>query len=163
MPMDFPNSPTLNQTYTVSGTTWIWNGTTWDVVRISTGASGPTGATGPSGASGATGPTGPQGPATLPQNSQTSAYILQSSDNGKYIDITTGGVSVTTATAMTAGQNAVIYNNSGSSQTITQGSSVTLRWAGTSNTGNRTIPAYGVVTILCVASNTYLIAGPGLS
>jgi hypothetical protein len=64
---------------------------------------------------------------------------------------------------MTAGQNAVIYNNSASSQTITQGSSVTLRWAGTSNTGNRTLPAYGVATILCVSSNTYLIAGPGLS
>lgn len=29
MPIDFPNSPTLNEIYTYSGKTWIWNGTSW--------------------------------------------------------------------------------------------------------------------------------------
>lgn len=27
--LDFPASPTLNQTYTANGSTWIWNGTSW--------------------------------------------------------------------------------------------------------------------------------------
>jgi hypothetical protein len=127
-----------------------------------TGPTGPTGVTGPSGATGPTGSTGATGPATVPQNPQTSSYAVVSSDNGKYIDITTGGVTINTSTAMTAGQNFVVYNNSGSSQTITA-TGVTLRWAGTSSTGNRTIPQYGLATVLCVASNTYVISGPGLS
>jgi hypothetical protein len=56
-----------------------------------------------------------------------------------------------------------IYNNSNSSQTITQGSGVTLRQAGTANTGNRTLAQYGVATVLCVASNVFVISGGGLS
>jgi hypothetical protein len=31
--IDFPNSPSVNDTYTDAGTTWIWNGTTWKVER----------------------------------------------------------------------------------------------------------------------------------
>jgi hypothetical protein len=27
--IDFPNSPTVGQTFTVGDTTWEWNGTTW--------------------------------------------------------------------------------------------------------------------------------------
>ena len=30
MPINFPNSPTLNQTYSYNGLTWIWNGSAWD-------------------------------------------------------------------------------------------------------------------------------------
>jgi hypothetical protein len=131
----------------------------------STGATGPqgvAGATGPQGATGPTGVTGPAGPATVPQNPQSTSYSVVSSDNGKYIDITTGGVTINTSTAMTAGQNFVIYNNSGSNQTITA-TGVTLRLAGTATTGNRTIPQYGLATVLCVGTNTYAISGPGLT
>jgi hypothetical protein len=158
--LDFPDSPTLNEVFTSGSTSWKWNGTVWNVVRSTAGASGPTGPTGPSGASG---PSGPNGPATVTQNSQTSAYTIVSSDNGKYVDITTGGITFATTTGFTAGQNVVIYNNSSSSQTISQGSSVTLRWAGTATTGNRTLAQYGVATAICVASNTYVIAGTGLT
>jgi len=56
--IDFPNSPSLNQVFTVGDNSWKWNGTTWNVVRIATGATGPTGVTGPTGATGVTGPTG---------------------------------------------------------------------------------------------------------
>jgi hypothetical protein len=100
---------------------------------------------------------------TVPINSQTGAYNLASTDSGKFISITTGGVSVLTSTAFTAGQSVSIYNNSGSSQTITQGASVTIRQVGTANTGNRTLAQYGLCTILCVASNTYVITGGGIS
>ena len=36
MPINFPNTPSLNSTYTSAGTTWIWTGTAWDVVGSST-------------------------------------------------------------------------------------------------------------------------------
>jgi hypothetical protein len=88
---------------------------------------------------------------------------VASTDNGKYIDITTGGVTFATTTGFADGQNVVIYNNSSSNQTITQGSSVTLRWAGTATTGNRTLAQYGIATAICVGSNTYVIAGTGLT
>ena len=98
----------------------------------------------------------------IPQNSQTSAYILAASDIGKHISITTGGVTINTG-IFSAGDAVSIYNNSGSNQTITQGTSVTLRQAGTANTGNRTLAQYGVCTVLCVGSGTFVISGAGLS
>ncbi len=98
----------------------------------------------------------------IPQNSQTSAYILAASDIGKHISITTGGVTINTG-IFSAGDAVSIYNNSGSNQTITQGTSVTLRSAGTANTGNRTLAQYGVCTVLCVGSETFVISGAGLS
>ena len=113
---------------------------------------------GPAGADGATGATGPQGPTDVPQNAQTSAYTLVASDNGKHISITTGGVTVPSG-VFSAGNIVTVYNNSSSSQTITQGASVTLREAGTANTGNRILGQRGLATILCVANNEFVITG----
>ena len=115
------------------------------------------------GATGTQGTQGTFGPATVPPNSQTTSYTLVASDNGKYINITTGGVTVATTTAFNSGDNVIIFNNSGTAQTVTQGAGTTLRYAGTALTGNRSIAQYGVVTILCYGSNTYVIAGTGLS
>ena len=99
---------------------------------------------------------------SIPQNAKTAAYQLLATDNGQHISITTGGVTVPSA-IFTAGQVVTIFNNSASSQTITQGTSVTLRQAGTASTGNRTLAQYGVATILCVASNTFVITGTGVT
>jgi len=107
---------------------------------------------------GPAGPTGPQGPTDVPQNAQTSAYTLVASDNGKHVSITTGGVTVPSG-VFSAGNIVTIYNDSGSSQTITQGASVTLREAGTANTGNRTLGQRGLATILCVGSNEFVVTG----
>jgi len=60
MPIDFPNSPTLNDEFTSGLTTWRWDGNVWKVVR-DFAPTGATGATGPTGAVGQTGPTGAQG------------------------------------------------------------------------------------------------------
>jgi hypothetical protein len=57
--IDFPNSPTLNQVFTVGSNSWTWNGSRWNVVR--TGVTGPTGPQGPQGIQGLAGPAGPQG------------------------------------------------------------------------------------------------------
>ena len=57
MPIDFPNSPSVDSTFTSGNTTWRWSGSAWKVVRDVA----PTGATGPTGPTGVTGSTGPTG------------------------------------------------------------------------------------------------------
>ena len=63
--IDFPNSPSVNDTHTVGNRVWKWNGTVWEVVRstvpYSTGPTGPTGSTGITGQTGANGNTGATG------------------------------------------------------------------------------------------------------
>ena len=98
----------------------------------------------------------------VPQNAQTGAYVLVAGDAGKHISITTGGVTVN-ASVFSVGDAVSIYNNSSSDQTVTQGTSVTLRLAGDGTTGNKTLAGYGLCTVLCVASNEFVIAGTGLS
>jgi hypothetical protein len=97
-------------------------------------------------------------------NSQTSGYTLVAADAGKTISITTGGVTIPNA-VMAAGNIVSIYNNSGSSQTITQGSSLTLQFAGqtTSTTGNRTLALYGLCTIVFISSSNAVITGAGIT
>jgi hypothetical protein len=100
---------------------------------------------------------------TVPQNYQTSSYVLVSTDAGKYISITAGGVTVPGGSIFTFGQTITIYNNSGSNQTIIQGAGVTMFLVGTSTTGNRTLAQRGLATLLCVDTNTFVITGGGLS
>ena len=97
-------------------------------------------------------------------NAQTSSYVLVAADAGKTISITTGGVTVPSA-VLSAGNIVTIYNNSGSSQTITQGSGATLQWAGqsTSSTGNRTLGLYGIATLIYITSSVAVISGAGLT
>lgn len=98
----------------------------------------------------------------VPQNAQSGAYVLVAADQGKHISITTGGVTVP-AGVFSVGDTVIIFNNSTAAQTITQGASVTLRQVGTTNTGNRTLASYGLCTILCVASNIFVITGGGVT
>lgn len=96
----------------------------------------------------------------LPQNAQTASYELVATDAGKHISITTGGVTVPAGVfSATAGDTVVIFNASATPQTITQGVSVTLRQAGTTNTGNRTLAAWGLCTVVCVGSNLFVATG----
>ena len=55
---DFPNSPSVGNTYTANGVTFQWNGSVWTRYSASSGAQG---STGPTGAQGAVGSTGAQG------------------------------------------------------------------------------------------------------
>ena len=56
MAVNFPNSPSNNDTHTENGLTWKWDGTTW-IIQSSL-------APGPAGPPGNDGPPGPPGPAT---------------------------------------------------------------------------------------------------
>ena len=99
---------------------------------------------------------------TLPQSVKTSSYTLTATDTGTHVSITTGGVTIPPS-VLSAGNLISIYNNSSSSQTITPGSGVTLRLAGTSVTGQRTLAQYGLVSVLCVTTNEFVISGAGLT
>ena len=99
---------------------------------------------------------------TVPANAQTTAYVLVATDAGKFIDITTGGVTVPSG-IFTAGQTITVYNDSASSQTITQGSGVTMYLVGTATTGNRTLAQRGLATVFCVAANTFIVSGGGVT
>ena len=157
MPIVFPCSPAVNDTYTFGSYTWRWDGTTW-VSQMS--PNGATGATGPTGI-GVTGPTGATGPVTVTQNIPGTSYTLVAGDNGKHI-YTSFGVTVPSG-VFSAGQVVSIANSGTADITITQGSSVTMYLAGSATTGNRTLAQKGLATVLCVASNTFIILGGGLT
>ena len=133
--IDFPNSPTLNQVFTVGTNSWTWSGTTWNVVR--TGITGPTGPQGAQGLTGATGPAGPQGPQgiqgltgpagpTGATGAVGATFPTQTNNSGKFL--TTDGTATSWASVSTtaysngtntANSNKIFYNNTGSLPTGT--------------------------------------------
>ena len=62
MPIDFPNSPVLNEEYTTGGRTWKWNGSVWLAIGTSSPVQGLTGLQGAAqGVQGLQGTQGTQG------------------------------------------------------------------------------------------------------
>ena len=114
------------------------------------------------GPQGRAGYVGSAGNNDVPQNAQTSSYTLVASDASKHISITTGGVTVP-ANIFTIGNTITIFNNSSVSQSIIQGSGVTMYLVAVGYTGNRLLSGRGLATLLCVATNTFVITGGGLS
>lgn len=101
----------------------------------------------------------------VPQNTYTdfSSYTLIASDAGKHINVTgSGGVTVP-AGIFAIGQIVTVFNNTSGNRTITQGVGVTMYQAGVGSTGSRTLATRGLASILCVASNTFVITGVGLT
>ena len=98
----------------------------------------------------------------IPQNSQSSAYTLVDSDAGKHVYISSGGVTLAAGWGST-GDAVTIINHSGSDQTITQGSGVTIYNTADGSTGNRTLAGRGMCTLLKTAGNQFYISGSGLS
>lgn len=146
-----------------------------------TGPAGPTGEQGIQGIQGEQGIQGIQGPPgedgldgadggrNIPQNTDTGTVTLDIDDAGDHISISSPtGTGVTVpANVFSVGDVVTIYNNSTSNLTITEGTNVTLRQAGTANDGDRTLAQYGVCSIMCVEdvidADVFVIAGAGLS
>ena len=98
----------------------------------------------------------------IPRNHKTSAYVLIASDSGKCITISTGGVTVNNS-VFAEGDAVTIVNQSGSDQTITQGSGFTIFNTADASTGNRTLAGRGMATLWFTAADTAYISGAGLS
>ena len=64
---------------------------------------------------------------------------------------------------LSTGDAITIINNSGSDQTITQGSGLTLYNTADASTGNRTLAGRGMATLYFTANNIAYISGAGLS
>jgi hypothetical protein len=75
--------------------------------------------------------------------------------------VTSGNMTVPNST-FAAGDAVSIYNNSASAITITA-SVGTLRQAGTTATGNRTLAARGLATVLFISATEAVVSGAGLS
>ena len=90
---------------------------------------------------------------------KTSGYTLVAADAGKAIHISTGGVTINNS-LFSAGDAVTIVNNSGSSQTITQGSGVTLYNTGDDgSTGNKTLKGRGICTVWFSSASVGYISG----
>ena len=99
---------------------------------------------------------------SIPSNAQGSAHVAVAADAGKAIYISTGGVTLNNS-IFSAGDAVTIINNSGSDQTITQGSGVTLHNSADASTGNRTLAARGMATVWFASASVGYISGAGLS
>ena len=95
---------------------------------------------------------------TIPKNSQSGAYVLVAGDVGKTVYISTGGVTINQS-VFSSGDLVTIINNSGSTQTITQGSSFTLYNTTDASTGNKTLNARGICTVWFADHNVGYISG----
>lgn len=149
MAIDFPNSPTNGQTYTVGDTTWTYDGTKWNKNAVTL-----IGPTGPS----VTGPTGPQGTWSLAQTvtTVTGPYTIATADAGKVILMNaTADFTVTGPTAFSTGQSVDVIR-------IGTGACAVTGPAGTTVVGTPGLKLraqYSAATILCVGSNTYYVIG----
>ena len=98
---------------------------------------------------------------SIPANSKSSAYTLVSGDAGKAIYISSGGVTVPSS-IFASGNAITIVNDSGSNQTISQGSGLSLYNTADASTGNRTLLPRGMATVWFASTATAYISGSGL-
>jgi hypothetical protein len=96
-----------------------------------------------------------------PTNTQGSTYTLVAADAGKVVKAA-GNVTLD-QNIFADGDILIIYNSTAGDITLIQGTSVTLRLAGDSATGTRTIAQKGVCTVLNVAANEAIAGGVGVS
>ena len=129
--------------------------------EIGVGQKGQKGEAGVNGTDGNKGQKGEAGESGMGLNTKTSAYTLQASDEQKLIT-TTAAITVPSG-VFSASDAVTIYNNSGSGFYINQGSGTTLYLGGTNTTGNHFLAGRGVCTIICVATNTFVITGGGIT
>jgi hypothetical protein len=181
MPVDFPNSPTLNQTYTYNSITWQWNGVAWDNISS---YPGPQGTTGPQGIQGTTGiqgfgfsqlqgTTGSQGATGIQglqgttgalspyvTNAQTvTSYTLVLSDAYKIIEMNnasanTINIPTNTSVAFDIGTQIHIFQT-GAGQTTIAGSGVTIN----GTPGLKLRAQWSVVTLIKRGTDTWIATG----
>lgn len=97
---------------------------------------------------------------TVPQVVSGGAYTLQASDIGDHVSAT-GNITVPPS-IFAAGDVVVIYNNTGGNLSIVRGAGVTMYWVAGAN-ADRTLATRGLASVVCVAADTFVITGQGVS
>ena len=100
------------------------------------------------------------GPTNVPTG-QTGTVTLAASDAGKHV-AATGTVTLGTG-IFAVGDAVTIWNNSGGNINIVVSAVTCYNAADATTTSPRVLAQRGLATILCVAANTYVISGAGLS
>ena len=95
-------------------------------------------------------------------NAQTGAYTVTTTDAGKLIRINNTG-NITIPTGLSPGDMVSIVSHHNSTNTIVQDTGLTMYNTADGSTGNRTLAARGVCTILWSHTDTAYISGSGLS
>ena len=96
---------------------------------------------------------------------KTQNYPIVSGDAGKFITINSSSYKFTIngSTGFSAGETVTLHNKSSGNVTIERtGSGVSLRFSGSALEGDRELTQRGIATIICIASNEYIISGSGL-
>lgn len=97
--------------------------------------------------------------ATMSKNipTSTTSGTLVAADTGKCVKLSAG---ITVPASIFTADNAVsLYNNTAGNLTITQGSGLTLRKAGTATTGNLTLAQHGLATIWFISPTEAVLQG----
>lgn len=95
------------------------------------------------------------------EHSSTTSGTLAAGDMNTTISAT-GGITINNSIG-SQGDIVIVYNNSASNITITQGTGVTLRLAGTATTGNRTIAQRGIACIYYHSASDVAVGGTGVT
>jgi hypothetical protein len=107
---------------------------------------------------------------TVPQNAQSTNYVLQLTDAGKHIYYTQSSnatlyIPTTSNVAFSNGSTIMIVSRTSSSANITvsPNTGVTMYFAGNTTSASRNVTTYGMASLIQVASNTWFINGTGVS
>ena len=102
----------------------------------------------------------------VPLQTQNTAYAFVQQDRGKCTqktDSTARSYTLNTGIFGQGDELEAVNNNATGNITLVQGTSVTLRLAGTTTTGNRTVAPWGRAFIYSLGGGVFLVHGPGVT
>ncbi len=123
---------------------------------------GPTGPTGPTGTTGPTGPTGAAGGGIAAINAQTgTTYTLVAGDLNDLVTLNNASaITLTVPPSVFSANDIINIAQIGAGQvTFAQGAGVTITSTGASSSAPKCRARYSAATVICTASNTFLVIG----
>jgi len=123
---------------------------------------GPTGPTGPTGTTGATGSTGAAGGGIAAINAQTgTTYTLVAGDLNDLVTLSNASaITLTVPPSVFSANDVINIAQIGAGQvTFAQGAGVTITSTGASASAPKLRVQYSSASVICTASNTFLVVG----
>lgn len=152
MPINFPASPAVNDTYSYGSRTWQWDGIAWKQISLAFGPPGP---------AGATGPTGPSAQTLGITEFAGATYTITSADVNRllYMSNTAPGLVTVGLNSMSKGQQAQVVRAGTGSLTIAGAAGVTILSSANTSTTPILRVAYSAASIVCINASTFLVSG----